>query len=108
MEDYENSEGFMLPKSFLTQLAEYTRGYMLLVCNEKGELFAHESYDNAVIKLGIVNFAEMHANAIQKHLKNVALKEEQESEIEVELDITDDEDDEDDDEDDDEQYETEN
>jgi hypothetical protein len=82
MEDNQNSRGFILPKSFLNQLGEYTRGYMLLVCNEKGELYAHEAYDNPVIKLGIVNFAELHVDAIQKHMKNMALKEEESLDVE--------------------------
>jgi hypothetical protein len=50
---------------------------MLLVCNEKGELYAHEQYDNPVIKLGLVNFAEMHASAALKHMHNMALKDEE-------------------------------
>ena len=82
MDDNQDSRGFTLPKSFLTQLGEYTRGYMLLVCNEKGELYAHEAYDNAVIKLGIINFAELHVAAIQKHMENIALKEEESWDIE--------------------------
>jgi hypothetical protein len=82
MEEDKNSRGFTIPKSFLTQLGEYTRGYMLLVCNEKGELYAHETYDNPVIKLGIVNFAELHVEAIQKHMKNIALKEEESFNVE--------------------------
>lgn len=73
----EDSNGFVIPRSFLVQLSEYTRGYMLLVCNEKGELYAHESYDNPVIKLGLINFGEMHINAALKHMHNVALKEEE-------------------------------
>jgi hypothetical protein len=71
--------GFMIPESFLTQLSEYTRGYMLLVCNEKGELYAHEAYDNPVIKLGLINFADIHIAASLKHMQNMALKEEQEN-----------------------------
>ena len=82
MEEDKNSRGFTIPKSFLTQLGEYTRGYMLLVCNEKGELYAHETYDNPVIKLGIVNFAELHVDAIQKHMKNMALREEESFDVE--------------------------
>lgn len=82
MEEHQDSRGFTLPKSFLNQLGEYTRGYMLLVCNEKGELYAHEAYDNPVIKLGIVNFAELHVDAIQKHMKNMALKEEESLDVE--------------------------
>ena len=81
-ENYENSEGFMIPQKFLSQLTEYSTGYILLVCNEKGELYAHESYDNPIIKLGLVNFADMHVAAIQKHLHNTALKEEERLESE--------------------------
>jgi hypothetical protein len=46
---------------------------MLVVCNERGELFAHEAYDNPVIKLGLVNFADMHISSIQQHMHNMAL-----------------------------------
>jgi len=73
----EEDPGFMIPNSFITQLGEYTRGYMLLVCNEKGELYAHESYDNPVIKLGLINFGDMHITAALKHMHNMALKEEE-------------------------------
>jgi hypothetical protein len=79
MEDNYNPNGFLLPESFLTQLNEYTRGYMLLVCNEKGELYAHESYDNPVIKLGLINFGNMHVTAALKHMHNMALKDEEET-----------------------------
>ncbi len=81
-ENYENSEGFMIPQKFLSQLTEYSTGYILLVCNDKGELYAHEAYDNPIIKLGLVNFADMHVAAIQKHLHNNALKEEERLESE--------------------------
>jgi hypothetical protein len=47
------------------------------VCNERGELYAHEAYDNPVIKLGLVNFGEMHISAAQNHMHNMALKEEE-------------------------------
>lgn len=80
MEDDSNDHGFMLPESFLTQLNEYSRGYILLVCNERGELFAHEGYDNPVIKLGLINFAEMHIAAAVQHMQNMALKQEEEME----------------------------
>lgn len=77
MAENNKNPGFVIPSSFLLQLSEYTRGYMLLVCNEQGELYAHEAYDNPVIKLGLANFAEMHISAIQKHMHNVALQEEE-------------------------------
>ena len=76
-EDNEEDHGFMIPNSFLTQLGEYTRGYMLLVCNEKGELYAHESYDNPVIKLGLINFGDLHISAALKHMHNRALRDEE-------------------------------
>lgn len=82
----DQEEGFMIPKSFLSQLSEYSRGYILLVCNDKGDLYAHESYDNPVIKLGLVNFADMHVAAIQKYLHNSALKEEERLESEEDSD----------------------
>lgn len=78
MDEDQNSHGFIIPDSFLTQLEEYTRGYMLLVCNDKGELYAHEAYDNPVIKLGLINFGDMHISAALKHMHNMALKEEEE------------------------------
>ena len=80
MDNDENPYGFTIPESFLTQLEEYTRGYMLLVCNDKGELYAHEAYDNPVIKLGLVNFGNMHTAAMLQHMQNMALREEQEME----------------------------
>ena len=79
MYEDDNSPGFMIPESFINQLNEYTRGYMLLVCNDKGELFAHESYDNPVIKLGVIKFGDLHISAALKHMHNQALKEEQQS-----------------------------
>lgn len=78
MDHHENTHGFSIPETFLTQLGEYTRGYMLLVCNEKGELYAHEAYDNPVIKLGLINFGDMHISAALKHMHNMALKDEEE------------------------------
>jgi hypothetical protein len=78
MDHHENNHGFSIPETFLTQLGEYTRGYMLLVCNEKGELYAHEAYDNPVIKLGLINFGNMHISAALKHMHNMALKDEEE------------------------------
>jgi hypothetical protein len=77
MEDNPNPHGFLIPESFLTQLGEYTRGYMLLVCNERGELFSHEAYDNPVIKLGLIKFADLHVSAALEHMHAVALREEQ-------------------------------
>jgi hypothetical protein len=78
-EDDKFHGGFMIPESFTNQLNEYTQGYMLLVCNERGELYAHESYDNPVIKLGLIKFGDLHISAALKHMHNQALQEEQQS-----------------------------
>ena len=84
MEDNcDDRHGFTIPKSFLTQLQEYSRGYILIVCNEQGELYAHEAYDNPVIKLGLINFGEIHIAAALKHMHNMALQEEERLENEV-------------------------
>jgi hypothetical protein len=86
MDEDNEDHGFMIPNSFITQLGEYTRGYMLLVCNEKGELCAHEAYDNPVIKLGLINFADMHISAALKHMHNMALKDEEAMDFDGEAD----------------------
>jgi hypothetical protein len=77
----QHPHGFAIPESFLSQLGEFTRGYMLLVCNDKGELYAHEAYDNPVIKLGIINFADLHLSAAIRHMHNIALKEEESMDV---------------------------
>jgi len=78
-----NKHGFTLPESFLIQLGEYTQGYLLFVCNEAGELYSHETYDNPVIKLGLTNFAHMHINAAQEYMHGIALMTEEEHQHEV-------------------------
>jgi hypothetical protein len=77
MDDNQQNQGFEIPQSFLLQLEEYTQGYMLIGCNELGEVYVHESYDNPVIRLGLINFANLHISAGLKHLQNIALKEEE-------------------------------
>lgn len=98
MEENTNNRGFMIPKSFLAQLGEYTQGYMLVVCNERGELYVHESFDNPVIKIGLIKFADLHVTASIDHMQNTALLVEEENAfIEIENGNDDDEDDDDDD-----------
>lgn len=99
MEDNTNDHGFLIPKSFLLQLEEYTQGYLLVVCNEKGELYAHEAYDNPVIKIGLVKYADLHVTAALDHMQNTALQEEEYLSL-VDDDDDDDEEDTDEDEDD--------
>ena len=72
--------GFKLPKHFLQQLGEFTRGYYLSVVNECGEIESFESYDNPAIRLAIINFVDVRASAMQDHLRNQALKLEEQAE----------------------------
>jgi hypothetical protein len=100
MEDNTKDHGFLIPKSFLLQLEEYTQGYLLVVCNEKGELFTHEAYDNPVIKIGLVKYADLHVTATLGHMQNIALQEEEYLALEDDDDdASDDENEEDDDKD---------
>lgn len=78
-----NNGGFRLPKHFLQQLGEFTRGYYLAVVNERGDIESFESYDNPAIRLAIANFVDAQASAIQEHLRNQALRIEEESEQEA-------------------------
>lgn len=105
MEENTNNRGFMIPKSFLSQLGEYTQGYLLVVCNERGDLYVHEAFDNPVIKIGLIKFADLHVTASIDHMQNTALLVEEENEfIEIERANRDaEDDDEDEDEDDDEE-----
>jgi hypothetical protein len=75
-----NNGGFRLPKPFLQQLGEFTRGYYLAVVNECGEIESFESYDNPAMRLAVVNFVDAQASAMQEHLRNQALRMEQEAE----------------------------
>jgi hypothetical protein len=81
-----NNGGFRLPKPFLQQLGEFTRGYYLAVVNERGEIESFESYDNPAMRLAVVNFVDAQASAMQEHLRNQALRMEEETEQATEED----------------------
>ena len=66
--------GFKLPKPFLNQLGEFTRGYYLAVVNERGDIESFESYDNPTVRLAVMNFVDAQTSAMQDHLRNQALK----------------------------------
>ena len=71
--------GFKLPRPFLSQLGEFSRGYYLAVVNERGEIESFESYDNPAIRLALLNFVDAQSSAMQEHLRNQALFMEEQS-----------------------------
>jgi len=77
LRNMEERTGFKLPKQFLEQLNEFSRGYYLVVCNELGNLESYESFDNPVVQLGVLNYADAQVSAMQKHLRNCALRDEE-------------------------------
>jgi hypothetical protein len=70
----QEQEGFQIPQEFIHRLNEYTQGYLLFVCNEAGEISSYESFDTPIIKLGLYNFAQIHANAYHNHMDQKAFK----------------------------------
>ena len=74
-------EGSKLPKALLTQLNEHSIGYVLAFCNAQGELEIVESFDNSVVRLGLINLLDAHVYSIQKHLREKALTEERNADM---------------------------
>jgi hypothetical protein len=69
-----NNSGFKLPKQFLTQLGEFSRGYYMAIVNDRGEIESFESYDNPVIRLALLSFMDVQVSAMQQSIKNQALR----------------------------------
>lgn len=57
-----NQSSFKLPKSFLSQLDEFTMGYVLVTVNEDGEFEVFVNTDNPVTKLGLSKFVGLVAD----------------------------------------------
>jgi len=60
---------FKLPKSFLTQLGEFSHGYVLIVVNEQGEFESFMQADTPAVRLGIIRFAEIVAGKLNATLE---------------------------------------
>jgi hypothetical protein len=73
----QSPEGFQIPEDFIHRLNEYTRGYLLVVCNEEGAITSYEAFDNPIIKLGLLSFTKTHVDAYHEYRKNKALKHEE-------------------------------
>ena len=56
---------FQLPKSFLTQLGEFTQGYFLVTVNEAGQFESFVAADSPVIRLGLFKFSTLLTNTME-------------------------------------------
>jgi len=72
----QHPEGFQIPEDFIHRLNEYTRGYLLVVCNEEGEITSYEAFDTPIIQLGLLSFTKTQIDAYHEHRRNKALKQE--------------------------------
>lgn len=63
---------FKLPKSFLSQLDEFTEGYLLFVKNN-GTFETYGCYPDDSAELGLVNFADIQTGAMQEALRQAAI-----------------------------------
>ena len=59
-----NRSNFRLPRSFLTQLGEFTNGYLLVTVNEAGQFEVHMQADSPVVRLGLARFSTMLSDTI--------------------------------------------
>lgn len=56
---------FCLPNSFLTQLGEFTNGYVLVTVNENGEFESFVNTPTPVVKLALGKFIGMLAATLE-------------------------------------------
>ena len=67
----EKPNSFKLPQSFLSQLNEFTTGYLLVTVNEAGEFETFVKADAPVTRLGLVKFSEMLSQSLADSLDQV-------------------------------------
>lgn len=72
----QHPEGFQIPEDFIHRLNEYTRGYLLVVCNEEGEITSYEAFDTPIIKLGLLSYAKTQIEAYHAYRCDKALQRE--------------------------------
>lgn len=64
-------KGFNIPKALLSQLNEFTSGYLLITVNEKGDfqLFI-DGAEGLVTYSGLLNYAGMQVDCLMEQLHN--------------------------------------
>jgi hypothetical protein len=60
---------FELPKSFLTQLEEFTCGFHLVTINEAGDFSTYVFYPNKLTELGLVNYMDIQSTTVQEVIR---------------------------------------
>jgi len=69
----DNPTSFKLPPSFLSQLNEFTLGYLLITVNEAGEFETFVKAETPITRVGLVKFAEMISDSLSCSLEqNIA------------------------------------
>jgi len=66
----EKPKSFKLPESFLSQLNEFTLGYMLVTVNEAGEFETFVKADNPLTRVALVKFTELVSDSLSQSLEN--------------------------------------
>lgn len=68
------NNSFELPKSFLTQLNEFTKGYFLVTLDENGMFKTYADYNNnQSTELAIINYIDIYASSTQEAMRQDAL-----------------------------------
>ena len=64
----ERPTSFKLPQAFLSQLGEFTTGYLLVTVNEQGQFETFVQADTPVTRLGILKFTGMILDTLESNL----------------------------------------
>lgn len=64
----EKPTSFKLPQSFLSQLNEFTLGYLLITVNEAGEFETFVKADTPITRVGLIKFSELVSDTLANSL----------------------------------------
>lgn len=60
---------FQIPDSFLSQLNEFSQGFLLITINDKREFEVYHKTDGMADYMGLVNFADIVSQQLQENLR---------------------------------------
>ena len=66
----EKPKSFKLPQSFLSQLNEFTLGYVLVTINEAGEFETFVRAENPMTRVALVKFTELMSDTLSQSLED--------------------------------------